>query len=384
LILARGPDDKDACGAAARAEHCLIAAPEENNGLRIVKSEESGMQGVVFLGGRQLELREFANPQPGPGEVVVRIKASGMCGSDLHHYRGASHVPPDATACIGGHEPAGVVSAVGAEVSPPTATVGERVMVHHYKGCTVCQYCRSGWPQMCTGMEMTLYGTTAHGSHAPFMLVPAASLVPLHDSLSFEVGAAIGCGTGTAWGALKRLGDIGGSTIAVFGQGPVGLSGTMLAAALGARVIAVDIASARLQMAREFGAAEVVNAAEVDPVEAIRDVTHGSGAQLALETSGAPQAASGAVGSLAPWGRACFVGMGATARLDVLEHLRRQLTVMTSWTMSIVDQRACADFIVERGLPVDELFTHKWQLDQAAEAYAEFDRQSAGKGAFVF
>jgi threonine dehydrogenase-like Zn-dependent dehydrogenase len=342
------------------------------------------MRGVVFLGDRRLELREFDEPQPGPGEVVVRIKASGMCGSDLHHYRGAAHVPADVSNCIGGHEPAGVVHAVGPGVSPLAASVGDRVMVHHYKGCQACRHCRAGWPQMCTGMEVTLYGTTAHGSHAPFMLVPATSLVHLHDSLTFEAGAAIGCGTGTAWGALKRLGDVGGSTIAIFGQGPVGLSATMLAAALGARVIAVDIEPARLERATLFGAAEVVQSGRRDPTEAIREATGGTGAELALETSGAAQAATSAVESLAPWGRGCFVGMGATPQLDVLAHLRRQLTIMASWTMSIVDQGACADFVAERKMPVDDLFTHKWHLDQAAEAYAEFDKQSSGKGVFVF
>jgi D-arabinose 1-dehydrogenase-like Zn-dependent alcohol dehydrogenase len=337
------------------------------------------MHGVVFTGGRQLELGEFPDPEPGRGEVVVRIKASGMCGSDLHHYRGPART------YIAGHEPAGVVHTVGPHVSRYAAMVGERVLVHHYRGCTACPSCRSGWPQMCTGTEMTLYGATAHGSHAQYMLVPAESLVHLDDALSFKAGAAIACGTGTAWRALKRLGNVGGSTIAIFGQGPVGLSGTMLASALGARVIAVDLEPFRLRMAERLGAAEVVNAAEVGAVEAIRAATRGSGVHLALETSGAAQAGSDAVEALAPWGRGCFVGLGPVqARLDVREHLRRQLTVLTSWTMSILDLQECADFVIERQLPLDDLFTHTWRLDQAAEAYAEFDKQSAGKGVFAF
>jgi threonine dehydrogenase-like Zn-dependent dehydrogenase len=340
------------------------------------------MQGIVFLGDNRLELREFPRPKAGPGEVVVKMMASGMCGSDLHHYRGVSYVKPHGF--IGGHEPCGVVQEVGAGVSSVAAEVGNRVMVHHYKGCMACQACRSGWPQMCTGIEMTLYGTTDHGSHAPFMKVPAASLVHLNDALSFKTGAAIGCGTGTAWGGLRRLGDLGGKTITVFGQGPVGLSATMLAASMGAQVFAVDLEPSRLEMAKSFGAAEVINPREVDPVESIRALTHGVGTQLSLEATGVAAATTAAVEVLAPWGKGCFVGMNGDARLNVLEHLRRQLTIMTSWTMSIVDQRACADFVADRRLPVDDLFTDTWSLDRAEEAYADFDKQAGGKGVFVF
>jgi threonine dehydrogenase-like Zn-dependent dehydrogenase len=238
---------------------------------------------------------------------------------------------------------------------------------------------------MCTGDEVIHYGTHAHGGHAEFMVVSPETLIPLDDGLSFEAGAAIGCGTGTAWGALKRLGDVGASTLVVFGQGPVGLSATMLASALGARVIAVDLEDSRLDMARRFGATHTINVRGGDPVDSIREMTSGRGAHLTLETSGAAQAGLAAVEALAPWGRACLVGLGqATAHLDVREHLRRQLTVMTSWTTSIVGMKACADFIVERGLPIDDLYTHRWSLDQAEVAYTEFDKQSAGKGVFVF
>jgi threonine dehydrogenase-like Zn-dependent dehydrogenase len=341
------------------------------------------MHGVVFLGDRRIEWKEVPDPEPREGEVVVAIKASGMCGSDLHHYRGADHVGPETASIIGGHEPAGVVHSVGPGVSPLVAEVGDRVMVHHYKGCLACEYCRSGWPQMCMGTTMTLYGTTDHGAHAPYMRVPAASLVKLDERLSFETGAAIGCGTGTAWGALNRLGDVGGADLVVFGQGPVGLSATILGAARGARVIAVDIEPGRLERARTLGAADVVDGRLPDVAAAVKDLTHGKGALLGLETSGSNAAGKSLLASLAPWGRGCYVGMGATIELNVLEYLFRQLTVMTSWTMSLMDLQACAQFVADNELPIDELFTHRWRLSQAAEAYAEFDKQSAGKGVFL-
>ncbi|TAM66243.1 MAG: iditol 2-dehydrogenase [Microbacteriaceae bacterium] len=343
------------------------------------------MQGVVFLGERQLELREFPDPQLGPGEVIVAIKASGLCGSDLHRYRAGAMPEPDRShLCIVGHEPAGVVEAVGPGVRPEEARIGDRVMINHYSGCNKCQQCRSGWPQMCTTLEIRLYGTNENGSHAPYMRVPASTLVNLDESLSFEAGAAIGCGTGTAWGGLERLGDVGGADMVIFGQGPVGLSATMLANARGARVIAVDLSRERLERAALFGAAEVIDPSEVDASATVRELTAGAGAALALETSGSSIAAASMLASLRPWGKACFIGLGGKVEFDVFDYLQSQLTLMTSWSMSIVDQSRCATFIAKKGLPIDDLFSHRWSLEEAEQAYVEFDKQTAGKGVFLF
>jgi threonine dehydrogenase-like Zn-dependent dehydrogenase len=344
------------------------------------------VQGLVFEGGRRVATRSFPDPTPGPGDVALRITASGMCGSDLHYYR-ADPVPantPTESPCIGGHEPAGIVEALGPGVSPAQAAVGDRVMVHHYAGCGACPSCRSGWTQMCSAGAARVFGKNAHGAHAPFMSVPVGSVLPLADTLSFAAGAAIGCGTGTAWGALERLGEVGGVDLVVFGQGPVGLSATMLATARGARVIAVDPSADRLEQATKFGAAETVDPTTADPVEAVKDLTGGLGARVAVDTSGTTAASTAALDALAPWGRFCVVGLGGTVSLDVRKFLPRQLTVMTSWSMSSVQQMACAEFVARNGLPVDDLFTHHWSLDQAVEAYAEFDKQSSGKGVFVF
>ena len=338
------------------------------------------MLGVVFEGHRSVALTEFDDPTPGPGEVVIKVTASGMCGSDLHYYR--ADAPTDGTSVIGGHEPAGVIEDLGPGVDPDRFPIGARVMVHHYAGCGICAACRSGWTQMCTDAPAVVYGKHANGGHAPFMTVAAGSLLPLDDALSDAAGAAIGCGTGTAWGALERLGDVGGADLVVFGQGPVGLSVTMLAAARGARVIAVDLSAARLDSARRFGAAEVVDSSAVDAAAAVRELTRG-GASLAVETAGASAAAASALASLAPWGRLCMVGLGARLELDVRTHLSRQLSICTSWSMSSVQQLACAEFIACSALPVDDLFSDRWSLAQAAEAYERFDLQTGGKGVFV-
>ncbi|MDA3624101.1 zinc-binding dehydrogenase [Saccharopolyspora sp. WRP15-2] len=339
------------------------------------------MQGITFPGDRRAVLKDFPDPEPGPGEVVVRVRASGMCGSDLHFYRGTASFGGGADT-IQGHEPCGDVHAVGPGVTADLASVGDRVMIHHYWGCDSCEQCRSGWPQMCARGSGKTLCLTAHGGHAPYLLVPARTLLPLPDSLSYKAGAAIGCGTGTAWGGIKRLGDVGGSTLVVFGQGPVGLSGTMFGAALGARVIAVDVEDSRLDRAREFGASEVINSASADLAEAMADLTGGRGAELVLETSGV--AADDALSVLGKWGRACFIGLPGDVRIKTEEVYKKQWTLMTSWTMSSIEQKRCADFVVSRRLPVDELFSHSWSLDRAEEAYQWFDKQSDGKGVFEF
>ncbi|MBU2534152.1 MAG: zinc-binding dehydrogenase [Alphaproteobacteria bacterium] len=348
------------------------------------------MRGVVFLGDRQLELREFPDPTPGPRDVVIEIKASGMCGSDLHNYRAPAN-PDGAVAggiarmsgVIAGHEPCGVIAAVGAAVTEAEARVGQRVMDHHYDGCGGCKHCRGGWTQMCLE-GTTVYGSGGHGGHANYMKVPVHTIVPLPDDLSFVTGAAISCGTGTAWGALKRLNLQGGETIAIFGQGPVGLSATQLAKEMGARVIALDVSTERRDMATEFGADIVIDARSNDPVEAIRELTHGEGAHKTLDCSSAPEARAAAVRAARSWGTACYVGERGQVTLDVSpDLLRRQITLVGSWTFSKQGQAECAEFIADKNIDVEKLFTHRWTLDQADEAYKLFDTQSTGKAVIL-
>src|SRR3979490_567203 len=348
------------------------------------------MLGVVFTGARGLELMQFEDPPPEGDEVVIEMKASGMCGSDLHQYRRpkgqtqATGIPMKDGPVIAGHEPCGVVVAVGAAVDAREAHVGQRVMVHHYQGCTQCNHCRSGWQQLCQEVPVKVYGNNAHGSHAQDTKGAAHTLVPLPDQLSFSAGAAIAWGSGSAYSALRRINLSGNDTIAIFGQGPVGLAATQYAKAMGAKVIALDISQQRLDRAKAFGADEVVNPGSNDPVAAIKDLTHGRYAALTLYTSSNPDARLNAIRSTKVWGTMCFVGEGGEVHIDVSPHLlRRQLTLVASWTFSNIIQADCARFSVERGIDVDQLFTHRWTIDQADEAYKRFDRQGDGRGVFL-
>ena len=349
------------------------------------------MRGAVFTGNRTVEIQKFPDPAPGPGEVVLEIKASGMCGSDLKFYRAAPGEMQKALGLgevteplVAGHEPCGVVAAVGAGVTERQARVGQRVMDHHYCGCGVCQHCRAGWSQLCAE-GFVVYGVTAHGAHASHMKVPARTLVELPDELSFQTGAAIACGTGTAYGALRRINLSGRDTLAVFGQGPVGLSATQLGVAMGARVLALDTNPERRELAKKFGADQVIDPAADDPVAVLKQLTHGVGVDLAIDCSSAEAARSAAIKATRTWGTVCLVGEGGSLTIDVsTDMLRRQLTLVGSWTFSTVIQAECARFVADRAIDVDSLFTQHYSLDQATAAYELFDTQSTGKGVFLF
>jgi len=347
------------------------------------------MQGVVFMGDRKLEFMEFSDPIPGPDEVILEIRASGMCGSDLKFYRvsgGASALGlgGDGSPVIAGHEPCGDVVDIGKDVDPDRVQIGQRVMVHHYKGCGVCNHCLDGWGQLCRD-GIVVYGATGHGAHAQYMKVPASTLVALPDPLTHSEGAAISCGTGTAYAALRRLDISSGDTIAIYGQGPVGLSATQLAAAMGAQVVAIDISADRLSRAKQFGAEVLLDPAQENVVEQIRELTDGIGANVSLDCSSASTARLAAVQCVRTWGRACFVGEGGEVTIDVSnDMLRRQVTIIGSWTFSVAGQAECAQFIVDNEIDVDALFTDRYNLSQAKEAYSLFDEQQTGKGVFEF
>ena len=230
------------------------------------------MKGVVFLGDRRLEVRDFPTPEPGPGEVRVRMVATGICGSDLHVYRrGAEYFASRRR--IPGHEPSGVVDALGEGVQ--RLQLGDRVSVNHWRGCGHCRRCASGHFAWCA--EGRPYSGTVDGSHADFILADERGCAPLPESLSFVDGAFIACAGGTAYSALLKLQVSGHHTLVISGLGPVGLSGVLIAKALGGTVIGVDTIQERVDLAKAIGADLAINAAEGDPVSAIRDASGSDG-----------------------------------------------------------------------------------------------------------
>jgi threonine dehydrogenase-like Zn-dependent dehydrogenase len=257
-----------------------------------------------------------------------------------------------------------------------------RVMIHHYRGCGRCWLCEMGYTQMCR--QAQVMGTDIDGGHALYMVVQASTLVELPPELSFAEGAAISCGTGTAYAALKRLDVLGRDTLVIFGQGPVGLSATQLATAMGARVVTIDPSAERRAMSLEMGADTVLDPVAGDPVAAIWELTHGEGADLTLDCSGNSEARVQCARAARPWGKACYVGAHGTATFEMTpDVIHRQLTMLGCWTFNRQLMAECARFAVERKVPLGRVFTDTFTLDQAADAYARVEAQKMGKGVFI-
>ena len=253
-----------------------------------------------------IRIENLPDPTPPADGVVVRVAANGICRSDWHGWMG--HDPEIVLPHVPGHELAGVVEAVGADVR--RWKPGDRVTVPFSMGCGHCEQCQSGNQQICDNYFQP--GFTAWGSFAEFVALPYAdaNLVRLPDSMSFVAAASLGCRFVTAFRAVVAQGGVsGGEWVAVHGCGGVGLSAIMIASALGANVIGVDINPDALALARRVGAVHTLNARTVNDIPAaIRELTHG-GAHVSLDALGNPVTARNSVLSLRKRGRHVQVGL---------------------------------------------------------------------------
>ena len=252
--------------------------------------------------GRALVDATLEAPSPGPGEIVVRVMAAGICHSDAHYRSGVGSTRHPLTL---GHEVAGVVAAVGSGVDTPR--MGDRVCLHYLVTCCECSDCRAGREQFCATGQMI--GKDRDGGFAELIRVPARNAHPLPEAVPFEQGAIIMCSSATALHALRKARIGSGDSVAVFGVGGLGVSAVQLARALGASpVYAVDLNPVKLALAGRLGAMPV-DAKSGDPVAAIRTATGGRGVDAALELIGSARAMEQAVQSLAPQGRAALAGL---------------------------------------------------------------------------
>ncbi|GHF38392.1 alcohol dehydrogenase [Deinococcus metalli] len=251
-------------------------------------------------------LEHVPDPDPRPDGVVVEVGASGVCRSDWHGWMG--HDPDIVLPHVPGHELAGTVVAVGAQVR--AFRPGDRVTVPFVAGCGHCETCRSGDPQVCPTQFQP--GFTHWGSFAPYVALGYAdhNLVRLDDAVDFATAASLGCRFATAFRAVAQQGRVrGGEWVAVHGCGGVGLSAVMIAYALGARVVAVDIDPDKLALARTLGAEVTIDGrAGVDVPAAIHAAT-GGGAHVSVDALGHPQTLTNSVLGLRRRGRHVQVGL---------------------------------------------------------------------------
>ena len=250
-----------------------------------------------------LEQQQIDAPSVGPNDVLIRVRAAGICHSDAHYRAGVS--PVARLPLTLGHEVAGVVEGIGNGVE--NFKSGDRVCVHYLVTCGTCAFCRAGNEQFCAAAQMI--GKDRDGGYAEFIAVPERSLFHLPAEISFEEGAILMCSSATSLHALNKARLRAGETVAVFGVGGLGVSAIQIALYLGAaKVFAVDINPEKLRLAARSGAVPV-NATERDPVAQLREMTSGAGVDVALELVGLPLTMRQAVQSLGKLGRAALVGL---------------------------------------------------------------------------
>ena len=329
------------------------------------------MRAVVYREyGDTPTLTQVPRPACSDQGVLVAVRATGVCRSDWHAWMGHD---PVALPHVPGHELAGVVAEVGRDVT--RWQVGNRVTVPFVCGCGVCELCMAGEAQVCP--DQTQPGFTGPGSFAELVAIHAAdtNLVALPDSVDFVTAASLGCRFATAFRALTAHARVReGDWVAVHGCGGVGLSAVMVAAAFGARVIAVDVNPAALERARSVGAAAVVQAGpDTDPVTSVHRLT-GLGADVSIDALGSPATAAASVRCLRPRGRHVQVGLllGAESTpplpMDVV--VARELEIYGSHGMAARDYPALLDLVVAGTLRPDLLVGAVIGLESAGDALA--------------
>ncbi|MBJ7610494.1 MAG: zinc-dependent alcohol dehydrogenase family protein [Candidatus Dormibacteraeota bacterium] len=327
--------------------------------------------------GEQPRLTEVPAPVVPADGVVIEVGATGLCRSDWHAWRGHE---PVALPHIPGHEFAGVVSAVGDAVR--SWSVGDRVTAPFVLGCGACQYCRGGDAQVCPDQRQP--GFTGPGSFAELVAVERAdfNLVGLPDELDFVTAASLGCRFATAFRALTTHGRVGpGQWVAILGCGGVGLSAVMIATALGAQVVVVDLSAAALARAENLGAAATVNAAtETEPAAAVVALT-GGGAHLAMDAFGSAATAFASVTSLRPRGRHLQVGLlhgdETTPALPIDQVIAHELEIYGSHGMAAHEYPAMLELVTSGALHPERLIGSVIGLHDAPAALAAMDRPAA-------
>ncbi len=348
-----------------------------------------------------LEVEDVEIDRPGPREVLIRTRATGVCHSDLHFVEGKYSI---AMPAILGHEAAGTVEAVGDQVN--YVQPGDPVITCLSVFCGHCDWCLRGQPVLCTRTDvvrgrdepprlkqgdtpMTQFAQLS--SFAEQMLVHEHALVKVRDDVPFDRLALIGCGATTGLGAVLNTAKVEpGSTVAVVGCGGVGLNciqGAALAGAL--RIIAIDTVETKLNTAQQFGATDVIDASGGEVVQKVRDLTNG-GVDYSFEAIGLKQTAEQCFEMLGPGGTATIIGMipeGTKIELDGGTFLRRERKLQGSSMGSNrfrVDMPRYIEFYLQGRLKLDELVSQRLKLEQINEAFEDMKQGEVARSVIMF
>jgi len=309
--------------------------------------------------GQPLEMHDIPVPEVGPQDVLVKVKAAGICHSDAHYRAGVSPVRPLPMTL--GHEVAGVVEQVGESVAGLQA--GDRVCLHYMVTCGNCEYCNMGSEQFCTSGSMI--GKYRPGGYAEFISLPARSVFKLPEEIPFEQGAIMMCSSATSFHALQKARLKAGETVAIFGVGGLGMSAVQLAYAMGAlQVFGVDLSTDKLALAEEYGAIPI-NAGQVNVVEEIQHLTHGKGVNVALELIGLPITMRQAIECVRVFGRIAFVGINEKT-IEINPYV--ELLCKEAEIIGVSDHLAkeipnLIDFVRSDKLDLSRVITQKIPLD---------------------
>jgi threonine dehydrogenase-like Zn-dependent dehydrogenase len=345
------------------------------------------MTGVILPGDSTVEFREVPVPTPGHGQVLVKMKASSICGSDIRAiYREHLGQGPEERyrGVIAGHEPCGQVVEVGQGCV--RSQVGDRVILYHIVGCGVCDECRHGYMINCHSSLRAAYGWQRDGGHANYLLAEESTCVLLPDELSYVDGALVACGFGTAFEALSRINLSGRDRLLITGLGPVGLAAGMLARAMGVReILGADISPDRLQLAQQLGLVDHALISDDTALAHLMDRTAGHGCEAVIDCSGAPAARLLAMQATRTWGRCAFVGEGSSVSFEVSKVLiHKQMTLFGSWVTSLYNMERLVESLVRWQIHPDQIVTHRLPLRAAARAYEIAAEGKSGKVCITF
>ena len=345
------------------------------------------MTGAYLPGNSTVELRDAPVPEPGHGEVLLRMKASTICGSDIrciyHEHLGKG--PEGYQGVIAGHEPSGRIVKAGPGCR--RFGVGGRVIVYHISGCGVCNDCRRGYMISCTSERYRrAYGWQRDGGMAEFLLAEEKDLIHLPDELTYGDGAQVACGFGTVYEGLRKVGISGDDDVLITGLGPVGLATAALCRKLGARrIIGIDVVEERIQLALTLGLCDEALRSGPDNVAEVRSLPGGRGVERAIDCSANDGARSTAIRATRKWGRIVFLGEGGRVEFNPSpDIIHDQKTIYGSWVTSTWLMEELVERLVRWNLHPADLVTHRFSLDNVAEAYALMSSGKCGKVAVCF
>src|ERR1700733_4296466 len=326
------------------------------------------MQGAILPGNSTAKLECFTVPSPGHGEVLIRMKASTICGSDIrciyheHLGKGPEGYQPG---MIAGHEPSGQIVKIGPGCRE--FRENDRVIVYHISGCGICNDCRRGYMISCTSEKYRrAYGWQRDGGMAQYLLAEEKDLIHLPDELSYADGAQVACGFGTVYEGLRKIGISGDDDVLITGLGPVGLAAAALCRKLGARrIIGIDVVEERIQLALRLGLCDETLRSGPDNVAEVRALTGGRGVERAIDCSANDGARATAIRATRKWGRIVFLGEGGRVEFNPSpDIIHDQKTIFGSWVTSTWLMEELVEPLVRWNLHPANLVTHRFSLDK--------------------